>query len=778
MRAKLGLATTLISCLLSTFHSFAAVPEPTSLDPERVERLVGLCKLWAAVKYFHPYLAYRDLDWDAALVAAIPKANQARKPEHYAAAVQGMLASLGDPWTRVVAEAPRVTASPDPKPAGEHDPSYRLTEDKILVITLHHYADLQDTSRTAQRMVEITKEIPDARAILFDLRSAAPLKEEERLYVSATFEDSGIVKLLSSTPLIMPGIRTRMHLGLVAQQPPAGEYESAFYHLDGRRISADPKASDLPIVFLANPQSELPSVALALQAAGKGAIIAEGNSQEAPVVPTLHLELAGGVHARIRLGELVYPDGPAEFRPNVQLPVSGDSGTKDDALRKALSLLRHFRPPVAPRSPLPAGVAPTDKAYPEMAYPSPEFRLLAAFRIWAAIEYFFPYKDLMEEDWDDVLREFIPKMEKAGDALEYHLAVVEMISHIHDTHGFVVSPVLTERFGAPPPIRVRMVEGVPVVTGFRDEEAAKAAGIRIGDVILKVDGEDVQDRIGRYARYVSASTPAARTYGLLNPRGSLWVGTGVLGGPDNSSVVLSVRDRGNRVKEVVLPRKATFRQAYEERTGEIIRRLPGGIGYVDLNRLSTSQVDEMFERLRDTRAIIFDGRGSPRNTAWDIAPRLTEKVSPPAVLFQRPAPCFPADPRTEISGQTLTYSLVQTLPPTDKWRYKGKTVMLIDERTLSQGEHTGLFFEVANGTKFVGSTTSGADGDVTNLVVPGGIVIYFTGQAVRHADGRQLQRIGLIPDIAARPTIRGIQAGRDEVLEKAVQYLQRELKTG
>ena len=143
MRAKLGLATTLISCLLSTFHSFAAVPEPTSLDPERVERLVGLCKLWAAVKYFHPYLAYRDLDWDAALVAAIPKANQARKPEHYAAAVQGMLASLGDPWTRVVAEAPRVTASPDPKPAGAHDPSYRLTEDKILVISLHHYADLQ-----------------------------------------------------------------------------------------------------------------------------------------------------------------------------------------------------------------------------------------------------------------------------------------------------------------------------------------------------------------------------------------------------------------------------------------------------------------------------------------------------------------------------------------------------------------------------------------------------------------------------------------------------------
>jgi len=31
----------------------------------QVDRLLSLCKLWSAVKYFHPYLAYRrDIDWD------------------------------------------------------------------------------------------------------------------------------------------------------------------------------------------------------------------------------------------------------------------------------------------------------------------------------------------------------------------------------------------------------------------------------------------------------------------------------------------------------------------------------------------------------------------------------------------------------------------------------------------------------------------------------------------------------------------------------------------
>ena len=97
--------------------------------------------------------------------------------------------------------------------------------------------------------------------------------------------------------------------------------------------------------------------------------------------------------------------------------------------------------------------------------------------------------------------------------------------------------------------------------------------------------------------------------------------------------------------------------------------------------------------------------------------------------------------------------------------------MLIDERAVSHAETTGLFLEAANGTKFIGSATAGANGDVRTLPVPGGIRIVYSGVGVRHADGRQLQRIGLVPDLEVKPTIRGIREGRDEVLEKALEYL-------
>lgn len=117
--------------------------------------------------------------------------------------------------------------------------------------------------------------------------------------------------------------------------------------------------------------------------------------------------------------------------------------------------------------------------------------------------------------------------------------------------------------------------------------------------------------------------------------------------------------------------------------------------------------------------------------------------------------------------------LLQQLETIKTWARssKGKTVMLIDERTQSQAEHTGLFFEAANGTEFIGSPTAGANGDVTNFMIPGNISLGFSGHDVRHADGRQLQQLGLQPKILVKPTIKGIRAGRDEVLEAAVKYL-------
>ena len=71
--------------------------------------------------------------------------------------------------------------------------------------------------------------------------------------------------------------------------------------------------------------------------------------------------------------------------------------------------------------------------------------------------------------------------------------------------------------------------------------------------------------------------------------------------------------------------------------------------------------------------------------------------------------------------------------------------------------------------------TQGANGDVTLMVLPGNLPVSFSGHDIRHADGRQLQRLGIQPHVRVAPTIRGMIEGRDEILDAAVKYLQKKV---
>jgi hypothetical protein len=249
----------------------------SELEESRIERLVSLGKLWGAVKYFHPYLAYRDdIDWDAALVSAIPQVNAANSAGEYAAAVQSMLLALGDPATRVIEEGDSGTTSSE----RERQPTYIATPDDILVVTIHHYEDLTDIPGALAKMAAIKKEIPQARGVLFDLRAKTALSQE-KFYLFIAFAASGIATILSATPFAAAGERSRMHSGFARQTGTSVFYTSAFNVVDGRRILPAPDAKDVPTVFLINAWSQLPPEALALQTAGKAIIMAEG----APATP-------------------------------------------------------------------------------------------------------------------------------------------------------------------------------------------------------------------------------------------------------------------------------------------------------------------------------------------------------------------------------------------------------------------------------------------------------------------------------------------------------------
>jgi C-terminal processing protease CtpA/Prc len=175
-------------------------------------------------------------------------------------------------------------------------------------------------------------------------------------------------------------------------------------------------------------------------------------------------------------------------------------------------------------------------------------------------------------------------------------------------------------------------------------------------------------------------------------------------------------------------------------------------------------VPEVFAQLKDTRALVLDLRGYPQGVVPAMAPYLnTQHATVSNIALWNVV---------EGTSEDLHFQMRQTVRQAEVPVYRGRTVTLIDERTISQAESAGLILEAVNGTTFVGSPTAGANGDTTDFSLPGGITFIFSGAEIRHANGAQLQCLGIQPHLQVRPTLEGLRAGRDEVLEAALRLLE------
>ncbi|MFV0538520.1 MAG: hypothetical protein ACK5M3_14300 [Dysgonomonas sp.] len=137
-----------------------------------------------------------------------------------------------------------------------------------------------------------------------------------------------------------------------------------------------------------------------------------------------------------------------------------------------------------------------ESAYKDMKYPDVGFRLLSLYRYWNMIQYFFPYRHLIEEDWKNILTEFIPRFVNASDELEYKLATLEIIARIKDTHANIWSyePTINKFRGVnATPYKVRFIEEKAIITNYLDEEKAKRSGLQIGDIITHINGKELND---------------------------------------------------------------------------------------------------------------------------------------------------------------------------------------------------------------------------------------------------------------------------------------------
>ena len=150
--------------------------------------------------------------------------------------------------------------------------------------------------------------------------------------------------------------------------------------------------------------------------------------------------------------------------------------------------------------------------YSGLKLPDAGFELLALYRFWNIFEYWSPYRDVLGEDWDRVLAEFIPKIALARDRDDYQRQLMRLIARAHDGHAGLWSSVEAR----PPvgschlPVRLRFVENRPVVSEYMIGEYQNVSGLKVGDVITQLDGVAVAKLIERWEPYYSGSNQAGR----------------------------------------------------------------------------------------------------------------------------------------------------------------------------------------------------------------------------------------------------------------------------
>ena len=193
--------------------------------------------------------------------------------------------------------------------------------------------------------------------------------------------------------------------------------------------------------------------------------------------------------------------------------------------------------------------------------------------------------------------------------------------------------------------------------------------------------------------------------------------------------------------------------------------LSDDIGYINIGKIKADSLAVIFKTFENTKGIVIDIRNYPNEFMPYAMGKYLKPTSTPFVRYTGPDYSNPG------AFKYIGY-IKNGKTDTDNVKlYQGLIVILVNEQTQSSAEYTTMALKSAPRAVVMGSQTAGADGDISIVPFPGGFRTIFSGLGIFYPDGKETQGVGIVPDVYVYPTQSGIAAGKDEVLEKAVEYI-------
>lgn len=393
----------------------------------------------------------------------------------------------------------------------------------------------------------------------------------------------------------------------------------------------------------------------------------------------------------------------------------------------------------------------------EKSYPTPQMdsglNLLTLFRLWNVIEYYAPNRSLTLHPWDEVLSTYIPLMGVETDGRCFARLYMRLIRELNDGHA--VAPVEMLFGQRMLPVWPLQAEG-RLFVGYSGDSALER-----GDEVVAIDGEPISERLELLREYASRSNEASlrqalRFYGLCTRR-------------DTAEVVRRRAGACDTLRVATVP-YGSVSPLYDpaQLVQPPFRLLVDSVGYIYAGTFTREHLAEVVQTLPRTRALIIDLRTYPLKVDGALIALIGQSLRTESVVVRQALYQTLALPGLFYRQEQWLFEDFGEVAARCTEPYKGRVILLVDEMTQSNPEFQAMAFQSCPQTLTIGSPTSGANGSIVWIPLPGQMTS-FSGIGALYPDGTQPQTVGVRLDVEVLPTAEGLQAGRDEVLERALE---------
>jgi C-terminal processing protease CtpA/Prc len=374
-----------------------------------------------------------------------------------------------------------------------------------------------------------------------------------------------------------------------------------------------------------------------------------------------------------------------------------------------------------------------------------DVNLASVIIAWNVFQHFYPYFDVIETNWKEVLGETIEKTYLNKTQSDFFVTISEMVAELDDGHGVVSGEKMYHL-----PVRTEEIENKIVITASQDSLLHK------GDIILSIDNIKTANILEKTMQRISGSRQLKK-HRALNIFGSSF--------REEKTRIEIERDAQIYTFEVqnVLGIKGLFFNDINDLPAfpDTIKELEPGILYINCSKCDIKQFKENLRKIESAKSIIYDNRWGGNLDFFQVISHWTaNKIFSPKLYI--PMIIYPDQKNFRYDERD--WSIEPETP-----LFRSKNIILTAPNVVSMGETEMGFINHHKLGTTVGKTTAGCNGNANFIFLPCGYEVMWTGMKVLKQDGSQHHLIGFIPDYPVERTLQGFKEGRDEALEKAME---------